>query len=109
MSDEIIKRARHIAEYNKAAPGKFIMQMAAHIESLEAEIARLRDDDINAVVTVAAMARAMNDLLNAPKGVVPDSALPWYDGKAGRFYGLQITGSKAEFPARAALDKDTKR
>jgi hypothetical protein len=71
---------------------------ADRIEALEAENARLREADVNALVEFAAMARAMNALLDAPKGVVPDVALPWYHGRNGRFYALQITGSKAEWP-----------
>jgi hypothetical protein len=65
-------------------------ELSDRIAALALQLNAALDRDIAGLRAASEMARAMNDLLQSPTGVVPDSAARFYDAKTGRFYGLSV-------------------
>ena len=63
--------------YDKADTDRDLVAAARRVEALEAENERLRE--------------GLDDAINQPMGVVPDSALPFWDGRAGCVARLRLT------------------
>jgi hypothetical protein len=93
MMDDLVKRLRYRRAYWIGAgmePDPLCHEAAAALEAKDEEIARLQGaldskgimdllDDLGAANSdIAALRTALHDAINAPKGVVPASAEPFY-------------------------------
>jgi hypothetical protein len=87
MRDLLSKRLReHFNNLNsppspELPPGSgIILEAATELMFIRAELYRAQKSS----ESIDRLRRALNDAINSPKGVVPDSALEFWDGHAGR-------------------------